>query len=131
MNPIKRHIKSNQHMGILHAFSKSNQHMGILHAFSYCVSATFNHGLGTSEVDWGDPKEEPTKHGPMLIEVDWEGKLRANSVVDWGAHETHPNGHSITEVDWGGHDSRSNHMNEYLFSEVDWELMTQVSSFSW
>ena len=127
--PIKKYIKSNQHMGILHAFSKSNQHMstlhafiksnqrmGILHAFSNCVSATFNHGLSPSEVDLGDPKGEPTKHGSMLIEVDRGGKLRTNSVVDWGAHETHPNVHSITEVDWGGHDSSSNHMNEFLFS---------------
>ena len=62
------------------------------------------------------------------------------SEVDWGAHETHPNGHSITEVDWGGHDpslyymdgcilseddwgahdSIPNHMNGFLLSEVDW-----------
>ena len=53
--------KSNQHMGILHAFSKSNQHTGILHAFSNCVRETFNHGLSPYEVDWGDPKGEPTK----------------------------------------------------------------------
>ena len=52
----KRHTKSNQHMGILYAFSKSNQHMGILHALSNCVRETFNHGLSPSEVDWGDPK---------------------------------------------------------------------------
>ena len=26
------------------------------------------------------------------------------SEVNWRAHETHLNGHSITEVDWGGHD---------------------------
>ena len=104
--------------------------MGILHAFSNCVRATFNHGLSPSEVDWGDPKGEPTKHGPslmefdwgdkvklnysssgcmlmevdwggklklnytscggMLMEVDWGGNLRANSMVDWGTHETHP-----------------------------------------
>ena len=49
--PSKRHIKSNQHMGILHAFSKSNQHIGILHAFSISEKATFNHGLSPSEVD--------------------------------------------------------------------------------
>ena len=134
----KRHIKSSQHMGILHAFSKSNQHMGIHHAFSNCVNATSNHGLSPSEVDWGDPKREPTKHGPslmevdlgrkmlnytssgcMLMEVDGGHKLRVSSVVDWGAHETHPHGYSITEVDWGGHDTSSNHMNEFLFSEVD------------
>ena len=35
------------------------------------------------------------------------------------------------EVDWGDHGSSSNHMTEFLLSEVDWELMTQVSSFSW
>ena len=133
--------------------------MGILHAFSNCVRATFNHGLSPSEVDWGDPKGEPTKHGPSLMEVDWErkilyytssgcmlmevdwggklklnytscgcmlmevdwgGKFIVNSMVDWGTHETHPNGHNISEVDWGDHDSSSNHMNEFLFSEVDW-----------
>ena len=44
----KRHIKSYQHMGILHTFSK-------------CVKATFNHGLSPSKVDCGDSKEEPTK----------------------------------------------------------------------
>ena len=84
-----RHTKSNQHMGILHAFSKSNQHMGILHAFSKpnqhmgtphafsnCVRETFNHGLSPSEVDWGDRKGEPTKmlkytsSGNMLMQFD-------------------------------------------------------------
>ena len=121
--------------------------MGILHAFNNCVRVTFNHGLSPAEIDWGDPKGEPTKHGPnytssgcvlmevdwggnlklnyssrrcILIEVDWGGKLIVNSVVDWGAHETHSNGHNITEVDWGGHDSSSDHMNEFLLSEVDW-----------
>ena len=132
-NPTKRHIKSNQYMGILHTFSN-------------CVRETFNHGLSPSEVDWGDPKGEPTKmlkdpsNGCMLMEVDWEGKLKLNytssrcmvmevdwggklilnSMVDWGDHETHPNGHSLTEVDWGGHDVIPNHMNEFLLSEVDW-----------
>ena len=56
----------------------------------------------------------------MLIEVDWGDKLKANSVVDWGTHATHPNGHNIAEVDWGGHDSIPNHMNDFLFFEVDW-----------
>ena len=39
------------------------------------------------------------------------GKLRVNhtskcmlSEVDWGAHETHQNGHIITELDFGGQD---------------------------
>ena len=35
--PIKRHIKSNEHLCILHAHIKSNQHMGILHVPSTCV----------------------------------------------------------------------------------------------
>ena len=26
------------------------------------------------------------------------------SEVDWGAHENHQNGHSITKVDWGDYD---------------------------
>ena len=59
--PSERHTKSNQHMGILHVFSKSNQHMGVLHAFSNCVRETFNHGLSPSEIDWDNPKGEPTK----------------------------------------------------------------------
>ena len=60
----KMHIKSNQHMGILHALIKPNQHMGILHIFSNSVTETFNNVLSPSEVEWGDPKREPTKHGP-------------------------------------------------------------------
>ena len=133
-------------MGILHALTKSNQHMGILHVFSKCVKPSFNHGFSPSEVDWGDPKGELTEMlkyisngcmlmevdwggnlklnytscGCMLMEVDWGGKLIANSMVYWGAHETHPNGHNISEVDWGGHDAIPNHMNEFLLSEVDW-----------
>ena len=54
------------------------------------------------------------------MEVDWRSKLIVNSMVDWEAHETHPNGHNISEVDWGGHDFSSNHMNEFMLSEVDW-----------
>ena len=41
------------------------------------------------------------------MEVDWGGKLIVNhthecmlSQVDWGPHQTHQNGHSITEDDW-------------------------------
>ena len=127
-------------------FIKSNQHMDILHAFINYVRATFNHELSTSEVDWGDPKGEfteilkytsngcmlmevnwggkikliNTSCGYLLMEVDWGGKLIHNSMVDWGAHETHPNGHNVSEVDWGGHGSRSNHMTEFSLSEVDW-----------
>ena len=61
------------------------------------------------EVDWGgniDPNY--TSSGCMLMQVDWGGKLRVNHInecmpseVDWGAHKTHQNGHSITKVDWG------------------------------
>ena len=47
-------------------------------------------------------------------------QTHSQSMVDWGAHGTHPNGHNISEVDWGGSDSRSNHMTEFLLSEVDW-----------
>ena len=54
------------------------------------------------------------------MEVDWGGKLIINSMVDWGAHETHSNGHNISEIDWGGHGSSSNQMTEFLLSEVDW-----------
>ena len=54
------------------------------------------------------------------MEVDWGGKLIDNSMVDWATHETHPNGHNISKVDWGGHDSRSNHMTEFLLCDIDW-----------
>ena len=73
------------------------------------------------EVDWGGkPMLNYTLCGCMLMEVDWGCKLVFNSMVEWGAHETHPNGHNISEVACGGHCSSSNHMNEFLFSEVDW-----------
>ena len=54
------------------------------------------------------------------MEDDWGGKLIVNSMVDWGTHEPHLNGHNISGLDWGGQDSCSNHMNEFLLSEVDW-----------
>ena len=96
-------------------------------AFSNYVNTTLNHGLNLSEVDLADLKRETTKHGPILMEVDWVGKIEPNYTssgcmlmqVDWGgklrvnhvnecmpsehdsgAHETHQNGHSITKVDW-------------------------------
>ena len=96
------------------------------------------------EVDWGGKiKPNHTSSGCILKEVDWGGKLIVNhtsecmlSEVDWGTHQTHQNGHSITEVDlgghdpslylmlsevdWAGHDSSSNHMNGFLLCEVDW-----------
>ena len=90
-DPIHPVVKNGEH------FIKSNQHMGIHHAFINCVKATFEHGFSSSEVDWGDPKGELTKmlkntsSGCMLVEVDWQGKLTANSMVYWGTHETYPN----------------------------------------
>ena len=78
---------------------KSNQHMDILHEFSNCVRETFNHGLSPSEVDWDDPKGEPTKmlkhtsSGNMLMEVDWGGNLKNNYVSS---------GSMLKKVDWGG-----------------------------
>ena len=58
----------------------------------------------------------------MLMEVDWGGKLIVNSMVNWGAHETHQNEHSTTRVHWGDHDPSLNPMDvdEYSISEVDW-----------
>ena len=52
--------------------------MGILHAFSNFVKPTFNHVLSPSEVNWDDPKGEPTKYGLMHMEVDWGGNLKLN-----------------------------------------------------
>ena len=114
---------------------KSTQHMGILHAFSNCGRDTFNQGLSPSGADCGDPKREPTKHGPdytsggcMLMDVDWGGKLKlnytsygcvlmevdcggkliVNSMISWGAHEAHKNEHSTTRVHWGDHNPSLN-----------------------
>ena len=122
--------------------------MGILHAFSNCVQETFNHELSPSEVDQGDPKGEPAKHGPnypsggcmlmevdwggklkinytscgcILMEVDWGGKLIVNPMISWGAHETHQHEHSTTRVHWGDHDPSLNPMDGFSISEVDWE----------
>ena len=116
-NSTKRHIKSNQHMDTSHAFSNY-------------IKTTLNHGLSLSEDDWVgnigpnhtsnecslmevDCRGKSPNHTSsrcMLMEVDW-GKVRVSHIsecmlseVNWRAHETHLNGHSITEVDWGGHD---------------------------
>ena len=71
-----------------------------------------------------------TSSGCMLMEVkvDWGGKIRVNdtsecmlSEVDWGAHETHPNGQSINEADGGGHDPNLYLMDGCMLHEVDWE----------
>ena len=61
------------------------------------------------------------------MQVDWVGKLRVNHInecmpseVDWGAHETHQNGHSIAKVDWGDYDPTLYPMDGCILSEVDW-----------
>ena len=41
--------------------------------------------------------------------------------VDWGAHKTHQNGHSITKVDQGGHDPSLYPMDGCMLSGVDWQ----------
>ena len=127
----------------------------IYHAFSNYVKTTFNNGLSLSEVDLSHLKREMTNHGSsvmqvdwagnidpnytssgcMLMQVDWGGKLRVNHInecmpseVDWGAHETQQNGHSITKVDWGDYDPSLYPMDGCILSEVDWGA--QDSSFS-
>ena len=50
---------------------------------------------------WGSNlKLNNTSSGCMIKEIDWGGKLIDNSMVDWGTHETHPNGHNIPNLDW-------------------------------
>ena len=80
------------------------------------------------EVDWGgniDPNY--TTSGYLLMQVDWGGKLRVNDIneyipseVDWGAHETYQNGHSITKVDWEDYDLTLYPMDGCIPSQVDW-----------
>ena len=41
------------------------------------------------------------------------------SEIDYGAHETHLNGHSIIKVDWGCHDPSLYHMDVCMHSEVN------------
>ena len=61
------------------------------------------------------------------MEVDWGGNIRVKHTsecmlfeVDWGAHETHQNGHSFTEVDREGHDPSLYLMDGCILSEADW-----------
>ena len=51
-------------------------HQNEPNAFTNSVRTTFNHGLSSPGVDWGDPKGQPTNLGPMLNEVDWGDKLK-------------------------------------------------------
>ena len=121
--------------------SQTNTWKTIIHS-----ATTLIHRLSLSEVDLTDHKIETTKHGPCLMEVDWGGKIQPNytssgcilmqvdwggklrvnhinecmtSEVDWGAHETHQNGHNITKVDWGGYDPSPCPMDGYILSEVE------------
>ena len=110
---------------------------------SHLKRETTNHGSNLTEVDWGgnidsngpslmevdwggniDPNH--TSSGCMLMQVDWGGKLRVNHInecmpseADWGAHETHQNGHSITKVDWGDYDPTLYPMDGCILSQVD------------
>ena len=80
------------------------------------------------EVDWGGQIDlNYTQSRCMLMQVDCRGKLRVNRInecmsseVDWGAHETHQNRHSITKVDWGGYDPTLYPMDGCILSEIDW-----------
>ena len=90
-------------------------------------TSRINHGPSLMEVDWGgsiDPNY--TSSGCMLMQFDWGRELRVNHInecmpseVDWGAHETHQNGHSITKVDWRDYDPTLYPMDGYILSEVD------------
>ena len=60
-------------------------------AFSKYVKTTLNHGLSLSEVDLADLNRETTKHGPSLMEVNWEGKIEPNNTS---------NGCMLMQVDW-------------------------------
>ena len=41
------------------------------------------------------------------------------SEVDWGAHETNQNGHSINKIDWGDYDPTLYPMDGCIPSEID------------
>ena len=127
---------------------KSYKHMEGLNTFSNYVKTTLNLGSSLKEVDWGgniDPnytssecmlmevdwgcklKLNYTSCGCMLVEVDWGGKLIVNSIVNWGAHETHQNEHTTTRVHWGDHDqARILWMNTASLKLIG-EPMTQVT----
>ena len=71
------------------------------------------------------------------MQVDWERRLRVNyknecmpSEDDWGAHETHQNGHNITKVDWGDHDQSLYLWMDACSLKLIGEPMTQVYSFT-
>ena len=90
-------------------------------------TSTIKHGPSLMEVNWGGNIDTNyTSSGCMLMQVDWGGKLRVNhtsecllSDIDWGAHETHQNGHSITTVDCRDHDTNLYPMDGCILSEVD------------
>ena len=69
---------------------------------------------------------DPTTHQMYICSWKLTGEVNSTAPhietlwLTGGAHETHPYGHNISEIDWGGHGSSSNHMTEFLLSEVDW-----------
>ena len=85
-----------------------------------------SNGCILMEVDWGGGKLKLnyTSYGCILIEIDWGGKFSCTSCdVLWLTGKginTHPTGHNTSDVDWGGHDPNTNHMNDSLLYEVDW-----------
>ena len=73
----------------------------------------------------GEEKLSPTTHQMDACSCKLTGGINhidefMPSEADWGAHETHQNGHSITNVDWGGHDPSLYTMDGCTLSEVDW-----------
>ena len=95
-----------------------------LNALSNYVKTTLNLGSSLKEVDWGgniNPNYTSSRY--MLMEVHWGGKLKPYSTscgcmlmeVDWGGKLI-----DNSMVDWGTHETSSNHMTEFLLSEVDW-----------
>ena len=78
---LPEHQASKMHVYDTNRNIKSSQHICIPHVSSNSVRETFNNGLNPSEVDWGDPRGEPTNHtssGHMLNKVNWGGKLKLN-----------------------------------------------------
>ena len=77
-----------------------HEYPGTHHTFNNCVRETFRHGISPRDIDWGDAKNVPIKHGPnytsygcTLMEVDWEDKLKLN-YTSYGC--------MFMEIDWEG-----------------------------
>ena len=144
-----RHIKSNQDMGTNHTFNnclRETFNHGLSPSeidWGDAIDVPIKHGPNYTsngctliEVDWGDKlKLNNTSYGCMLMEIDWGCKFNCTScgcsLANWQVHEAHQTRHNTSEVDWGGHDPNPKNMNDSLLSKVDWEHITQVSSFFW